>query len=345
MTYDNQIKEIREHLEKVQNPVFFFDNDADGLCSFLLLRKFLGAGRGVCVKGELSADYFRKIEEFSPDYVFILDKGLVSLDFYEKLEEVNLPVVCIDHHNFSKEDVPDFVNYYNPLLEGEKNIPVTYFCYEATKRKEDLWIACTGCIADKFVPPFYSEFEEKYPDLSSDYEDAFDLRFRAGVGKIIRMFNFALKDRTSNVIKLLKFLVNVRTPYEIFDEGSENYYMHKRFNFIDKKYQVLLKRALDKDRIGSRLLFFKYGGDMSISCELADELSYMLQDKLVVVAYQKDSHVNISVRGEGALRIFREATKGLEGVGGGGHEKSVGVRMRAEFLGDFEKNLRRIVGS
>ena len=31
MLTEKQLKEIREHLEKAQNPVFFFDNDADGL--------------------------------------------------------------------------------------------------------------------------------------------------------------------------------------------------------------------------------------------------------------------------------------------------------------------------
>jgi single-stranded DNA-specific DHH superfamily exonuclease len=39
MLNDKQIDEIREHLEKAQNPLFFFDNDDDGLCSFLLLQR------------------------------------------------------------------------------------------------------------------------------------------------------------------------------------------------------------------------------------------------------------------------------------------------------------------
>ena len=34
MISPEKIKEVREHLETAQNPIFFFDNDADGLCSF-----------------------------------------------------------------------------------------------------------------------------------------------------------------------------------------------------------------------------------------------------------------------------------------------------------------------
>jgi len=47
---EKQVAEVREHLEKAQNPVFFFDNDPDGLCSFLLLQRYIGRGRGVVIK-------------------------------------------------------------------------------------------------------------------------------------------------------------------------------------------------------------------------------------------------------------------------------------------------------
>jgi single-stranded DNA-specific DHH superfamily exonuclease len=66
-------KEIREHLEKAQNPVFFFDNDQDGLCSFLLLQRFIGRGNGIAVKSfpEMTVDYFRRVLELNADYIFI----------------------------------------------------------------------------------------------------------------------------------------------------------------------------------------------------------------------------------------------------------------------------------
>jgi single-stranded DNA-specific DHH superfamily exonuclease len=79
MLTKKQIKEIREHLEKAQNPVFFFDNDNDGLCSFLILRRFLGRGKGVAVKSfpDMNAEYFRRVNEFNSDYIFIDRKSVV----------------------------------------------------------------------------------------------------------------------------------------------------------------------------------------------------------------------------------------------------------------------------
>jgi len=71
-----QVDEIRQHLEQAQNPLFLFDNDPDGLCSFLILRKFCGKGKGVPIRSypSMNSEYFRKVNELKADYIFILDK-------------------------------------------------------------------------------------------------------------------------------------------------------------------------------------------------------------------------------------------------------------------------------
>ena len=50
MLNKKELDEIKENLEMSQNPLFFFDNDVDGLCSFLILRRSIGRGRGVAIK-------------------------------------------------------------------------------------------------------------------------------------------------------------------------------------------------------------------------------------------------------------------------------------------------------
>ena len=44
-----QIKFIREELATAKNPLFFYDDDPDGLCSFLLFYKIHREGKGVIV--------------------------------------------------------------------------------------------------------------------------------------------------------------------------------------------------------------------------------------------------------------------------------------------------------
>jgi len=355
MLTEKQIQEIRDHLNKAQNPLFFFDNDADGLCSFLLLQRYCEKGKGVAIKSfpDLTVDYFRKVHELNADYVFVLDKPIISKEFFEEAEKFNIPIVWIDHHDLDVK-IPNFVNYYNPSLNKAKSGPTTYLCYQVSEKKDDLWIAVVGSISDRFMPDFYSEFKKKYPDLSIDSEDAFDIRYRAQIGKIVKILSFALKDRTTNVVNMLKFLIKAKTPYEVLEESNENSTMHQRFNQINSKYQKLIEKAsqglafnsemnseqkAEKNKSSGKLLFFQYSGDLSISSDLANELTYKFPDKIIVVAYLSGIKVNISARGKHVRKIILKAIEGFENATGGGHEEAVGAKIKVDDLKKFKEHL------
>ena len=343
MLTKKQIKEIKEHLDKAQNPVFFFDNDPDGLCSFLLLQRYCGKGKGVLVTSfpNLTVDYFRKVKELNADYIFILDKPLVSKEFFEAVRQVNIPVVWIDHHEIDKKNIPKFVDYYNPLFNRIKsNEPVSYLCYKITERKEDLWLAVAGSISDKFIPSFYSRFLKEYPDLGFKTKNAFGVLYRSQIGKIALIFSFALKDRTTNVVNMFRFLMKVKTPYEVLEESPKNRTMHDRFNYINDRYERLIEKAKTKVDEG-KFLFFQYSGELSMSSDLANELSYIFPEKVIVVIYLSGLKANISVRGKKIRGKILMAIKELEDATGGGHEDAVGARIKIEDIGKFKNFLEQ----
>lgn len=345
MLTKKQVKEIKEHLERAQNPVFFFDNDSDGLCSFLLLQRYVGRGKGVVVKSSpgLIADYFRKVKEFEADYIFVLDKPEVSEEFFEECHKINIPVVWIDHHEVQTK-IPDFVSYYNPLLnKGKSYLPTAYLCNQITGKKEDLWLAVIGCIADHLLPDFYSEFEKRYPDLMVSSKDVEEVYYKSQIGKIAQIMNAGMKDRTTNVIQMLKFLIKVKTPYEVLEESSENRLMHERFKHIDGKQRKLIEKA-KRGVDDSKFLFFEYSGDLSISADLAGELKYLYPDKIIIVAYNTGAKVNISGRGKKIRDKVLKAIEGFENATGGGHEEAVGVKIKSGDLEEFRKRMEGFVG-
>ncbi len=347
MLNQNQISQIKEHLNNAQNPLFFFDNDPDGLCSFLLLQRYIGRGKGFPVKSTpLDKNYLRKINELNPDYLFILDIPAVSEKFFEEIKKINLPVVWIDHHNTEKDKIPDFVNYYNPLLGKDFPSSATYLCYEITKKKEDLWFAVTGSIADNFVPEIYEEFKKRYSDLALDSTNAFEILYNSRIGIIAHILNCGLKDKTTNVIKMIKFLIKVKSPYEILEKTSKNREMHERFEIINKKLKKFLEKAQKEANASDKLVFFEYGGDTSMSGEISNNLKYLFPGKIIFVAYLSEGFVNISGRGENVKEILDKALQqgNFENARGGGHENAVGAKIMKRDLEKFRELVKEAVG-
>lgn len=346
MLTKKQVEEIREHLDKAQNPLFFFDNDPDGLCSFLLLQKYKQRGKGVPIRSfpGLNELYFRKISELAPDYVFILDKPNVSKEFFERAREINIPIVWIDHHKINREEIPDFVYYYNPIFNKKSTSePVTRLCYQINPDEKLDWITVAGCVSDKFFPKAYLKFKKKYPELSINSEDAFDIFYNSQIGKISRIFSFGLKDSITNVVIMLKFLVKAEGPYDVLEENSHNHLMHKRFNEIDSKYKKLLNKAIELVEKDEKLIFFQYGGDLSISSDISNELSFMYPKKFIIVAYIIGAHANISGRGKNIREKVLEAIKDFQDATGGGHEDAIGARVRVEDLELFRKRIQDLI--
>src|SRR6056297_3324952 len=275
MLTEKQVKELKEHLNKSQNPLFLFDNDQDGLCSFLILQRAYDKGKGFPIKSpELNEDYFRKVRELNPDYVFVLDMPRISKEFFEKIRQYNLPVVWVDHHLLGEDDkknIPDFVNYYNPKYNKKPTgEPVTALCYQLNKEKKNLWLAMVGCISDGyFSEDLFYEFREYYPDLigslSPGENTAFDVFYKSEIGKISRLLGFGLKDRTTNVIKMMRFLKQAKTPYDILDKNEKNKEMHNRYSEIHRKYEKILSDAKKSVREEDEVIFYEYQGETSMS--------------------------------------------------------------------------------
>ena len=130
----------------------------------------------------------------------------------------------------------------------------------------------------------------------------YDVFYNSQIGKIARIFSFALKDRTTNVINMMRFLMKANTPYEVLEDSSLNHTMHHRFEQIDKTYQKLLKKANKIGENSKKILFFQYGGELSISSDLSNHLIYQFPNKVIVVIYISGMKASISVRGKNIER-------------------------------------------
>ncbi|MFH1802332.1 MAG: DHHA1 domain-containing protein [archaeon] len=349
MLTKKQLEEVREHLENAKNPIFYYDNDSDGLCSYIILRRFLGRGKGVAVRSfpDLDGGYARKAKELNADYVFVLDKPVLSKEFVDSIESFGLPLVWIDHHDVPREEFEkDFKNVFifNPARNSgndKSEEPVTYLAYKITGRREELWLAVVGCIADHFLPNFVKEFGEHYPEFWGKVKEPFDAYFGTEIGRIAMALNFGLKDSVTHVVQLQNFLISCKGPADVFMESYSNHSFRRKYLDVRKKYDSLLEKA--KNSVGENLVFFEYGGEMSISADLSNGLYYRYPGKYIVVAYRKGEIANLSMRGKNVKKILAKALKDVDGTGGG-HDDAVGARIRASDLKEFKRVLEEEIG-
>lgn len=340
MLSESQLREIRELLEKSQNPLFFFDNDVDGLCSFLILQKYLGRGKGVPIRSfpDLNKTYVRKVEELDADAVFILDKPKVSEEFIQEISDKNIPIIWIDHHETDmKKEVLEKVYYFNSFPTSE---PVTYLCYKISGKDE--WLAMIGCIGDVYKPSFSGKFAKEFPELFDDSLPAFDALFSTEIGRVAKLLNFGLKDSITNVIQLIKYLGKANSIYDILEENKFTKPLHTRYKHLKKNYEKLIKKA-ESQATKSKLFIFNYSGDTSMSSELANGLYFKHREKFIAVIYKKVDRATISIRGKDAKRITLEAIKDIDGATGGGHDEACGAQVPLESIEKFEEKLKQLV--
>jgi len=336
MLTEKQYNQIKEELDNCKNPLFFFDDDPDGLSAFLLLYRYKKEGHGLIVKTHPSLDKrsIPRLEEYKPDKVFVLDVANLSQEFVDECPE---PVVWIDHHG--PHELQD-VKYFNPRVSNkEDNIPTTCLCYNAVK--QDLWIATIGCIADYYLPDFIDEFKKEYPGIIGDEKKVEDIYFKSNLYTLIKVFSFCLKGYTSDVMKSVKVLTRIKTPFEILNqETSQGKFIFKRYEKIKKLYDNILEEAL-KTHDNGKIFHFTYTDDkMSFTGDLSNELSYRFPNKLIIISRKKDDDFRMSLRSKDVQipPILEKALIGLEGYGGG-HEYACGANVNEK---DFEEFIKRI---
>lgn len=331
-----QVEFLRAELETAKNPLFIHDDDADGLCSFLLLYRMRHEGKGVILKTapKLDLRLLHIVNELNPDKIFVLDVPIIEQEF---IDAVKRPIFWIDHHQpLQRKNV----HYFNPRL-GDPNlyVPTTMMAYQVSQKQDDLWIAAVGCLADWYPAEFLDEFSQRFPDLLSQKSDLTTMVYKEPIGALIKLFFFLLKGPTSEVRKSVKILTRIASPGEILQQSTPaGKFLYQRFEKINQQYEVLLQQAKKSATRSKVLLFFYSDQHWSFTSNLANELSALYPQKIVIIARKKSGEMKCSLRSQQPiLPALEKALVGINGYGGG-HANACGAVIKEE---DWERFLQR----
>ncbi len=340
MIPEKQLQEIRNYLDKSENPLFFFDDDADGSCSYILLRKYCGKGKGVMLKSipVLDLKLFHRVEALNPDLIVVLDIAVLEQEFIDKC---NVPILWIDHHQLLKREK---VHYYNPFLYDKdvKNTSTTACCYEITKK--DLWIATLGAIADWTIPDYAKEFTKKYPELfPGNIKEPSQALFETKIGFLAKILLFNLKGTTSEALKSVNSFIKIDDPHEILNQTSKaGTDIYESGNKYMKDYNKSLDNALKcHDKDDEILIYIYPDKKVSFTSELSNELLYKYPEKIIIVAREKGDELKVSFRST-KHNIESKVQSAIKGLNGrfGGHDHACGGVIKSRDFDYFINNLR-----
>ncbi len=336
MLTEQQINEIRIALEQAKNPLFFFDDDTDGLSSFLLLYRKYKKGHGIPVKAPQTEEnlYLSKIQAYDPDLVVVLDRPVLVQSLLDKIQ---VPLLWIDHHEPLERQG---VKYYNPMIltKGD-NRPTSYWCYQVVQ--QDLWIAMVGIIGDWYIPEFVKDFE--YKELLGKAKTPPDVLFETEFGKLIKIFNFSLKGRMPDVKKQIAALMKIENPMEILQQATpRGKFIYHHFEKINHYYEEILLDALHGKGKDNVYVFTYPSTQHSFTGTLSNELLHRREEKVLIIAREKDGEMRVSIRGK-KTSILSLVKKALEKTGGtgGGHDMACGANVKKEKFPIFVEELRK----
>jgi len=337
---EEQIQELKRIFDSCARPVVLFDDDPDGLASFLLIYKHIKEGRGMPVKNapDMGPEMSQKINDYSPDIVIIVDVPFVNQDFIDKIKA---KIVWIDHHPVIKRKG---VEYYNPRMnDPDDNRPTSYWIYKVLKK--NLWIAMIGIIGDWFLPDQedLDSFVKEHPDLLSPSIRKPEVALHdSRLGELIRIISFNLKGKTSDVIKSVKVFTRIKDPYEILDQKtSGGKFIYKKYNRLKETYDELIKGV--KVDPGDKMIVYTYTSpDYSFTKEMSNELIYKHPDKVILVAWEYNGEYKCSFRSTNINLppIIKKAQEGTTGYGGG-HEHAAGACVKTSDFKQFVENVRK----
>ncbi len=336
-------EKLKDAVLHAKKPLLFFDDDPDGLCAYLTLKRANGEAKGIILKSRplLDERFLPKVSEYEPDSVFVLDIANISEVF---VENVQVPIHWIDHHG--NADPPTGVHYYNPRREKKpQNICTTALCYNAVGGK--IWIAAVGMVADwMIIPAITKAFRKEYPQLlPTSIKKPEQALYESDVGKLVRIFSFVIKGETKHVHTMIHTLSNIEEPQEILEQTTPaGKAVYDRFIEINAEYEPILSRALSCYKKDDPILEFLYPDTRSsFTSDLSNELLYRHPDKVIIVGRKKDGEYRMSLRNAGRKKINEILPRCLAGLTGygGGHEHAVGCSVAVNDYPEFVSRLKK----
>ncbi|UCG95834.1 MAG: DHH family phosphoesterase [archaeon] len=319
-------KKTKEFLLSLDRCSLVYHGDADGVCSAVLMAKFLGERvKMVSPNDSYGIQITEQLMEEINNYPYGIFVDLAA-DQWD-VGRIKSRVLVIDHHT-PKQDLnkmEKFIHVNPRLKDPEKYLPASYLVYEIISKLKEIgeyvWIANVGIIGDRGKKLFKcKENGEDLKFLSDVIEASKGVYGYRGIVNAYRVFLEAQRPQDVLDSKLIKVYQKFQ---KAIDETMIDFKYHSEYFPDTNSY---LYKVYNKYKIAS-----------VVSTKLSEE-----KPDAAFFVYTRDKVLSMSARCQTArINLAELFSRISEGIGsGGGHPAAAAANIPKENADKFMERLR-----
>lgn len=347
------LKFIRDITEK-DVIITIFHNDTDGICSCVLINKFLKERIGkssdfiISQPMPLTKTLIQRIKLSIPTKIIILDLAVdQEKNFCKKIEGISETLV-IDHHQITNIINSKRIIYYNPLLERDVYQSASYLTYKLCSKiismKKYLWISLIGIIGDYNVNDSLDLIEEGRKIYSHLFSE----------GDIKKNFINSIFSKASDIItamrashisseRIVKIIENMNDIMEI----EQNREMIEYYEKVQREIAGILTSIKSSIEENESIIFYEIKSKYNLRSVISTKLSEIYPNKLIFVWEMSKNKIKFSVRNQaGSIDVnylLKEASKDFKTAITGGHKLAAGGWISKEEFELFKEKIKEIL--
>lgn len=350
-------EKAKKFIEESERPLVIYHIDSDGICSAVLMLKYLKffEKSASLIPSSPQKMMQRSFYKGLPESDLIIIVDIPADEFEDKINEYleGKKIIIFDHHKITKDMNSENIVHFHPTFFGiEKYCPASKLIFDVLSKfderiKEFDWIACIGIIGDSGAEE-WREFIERTLIRCRYSKGREGPKYDTVLGEIERMIGSARshsgergaeyaievllnsKD-IEDFLKKSKKLKKWKEEVEMYIEDMEIEF-HMRKEYFKELGLAFFEMEKPKYRIGS---------------PLATILSKKYPHLTIVIIVKKDKIALVNMRrGDGKVdvaELVKKALKGIENSSGGGHRNAAGAQLPSEYVNEFKENIIQIL--
>lgn len=351
MKHDEVFKRAVDFLRGIKttdNVVIIFNNDGDGICSCVLINKYLKDNKPYIISQPMPTEknLIRKVQTTVPGKIIILDIAIDQQQSVLKNMAGMADILIIDHHQIFRDMNSDSVVHYNPRFEKSDIYKSASYCtYKICSALQDisefLWIATVGAVSDynlDFSQDIVKEAIKKYSLKTS-------VLYETHFGRLADMISAAKATKALTCEEMVWMFGAMNGPEDFSVKGSDK--LVESFKTIENEMMSIMADAEQRAEKKGKILFYNIKSRYNLASPVSTKLSEKHLDKLVLVYEKAGNKIKLSGRNQAKKfdvgRIFQTAARGLK-ASGGGHDAAGGATLEAKDWEKFKERLEEITG-